>query len=53
MSRRKAIKNIVKYTLRGGSFYYHTWDLRSIYRDSDRPVSRYWFNGFRLIARAK
>jgi formylglycine-generating enzyme required for sulfatase activity len=49
--RKKALKNAVRRVLRGGSYYYGTFILHTTVRDWNKPEDRYWFNGFRLIAR--
>jgi formylglycine-generating enzyme required for sulfatase activity len=49
--RKKALKNAVRRALRGGSFNYGTWGLRTSYRYGYGPVDRDWSYGFRLIAR--
>lgn len=39
--------------LRGGSFIYDTWYLRTACRDGDQPEVRDWDSGFRLVGRRK
>ena len=51
--RRKALKNKVHRVLRGGSYYGDPRFLRATDRGGNVPVYRYWFSGFRLIARIK
>jgi formylglycine-generating enzyme required for sulfatase activity len=49
----RAIKNIVRRMLRGGSYDVGIRYLRSANRGRLEPGNRFWFSGFRLIARKK
>ena len=49
----RAIKNIVRRMLRGGSYDVGIRYLRTSIRFRFEPERRYWYSGFRLIARKK
>ena len=44
---------MIRRVLRGGSFYFDSWLLRSSYRVWDPPENRARNSGFRLIVRGQ
>jgi formylglycine-generating enzyme required for sulfatase activity len=51
--RKKALKNAVERVIRGGSYYYDSWSLRTSVRFWNLPENRSGNSGFRLVARQK
>jgi hypothetical protein len=49
----KLRKNAVYRVLRGGSYYFDSWEVRVTYRYRFKSMSRDWPDGFRFVIRGK